>query len=138
MFLVAPKGRGIRQRLELDDEPQLSDAAQRPRGGIRSRLDVGTSVPQSAASSSSSRGRERRLEEEGEEQRPEATGPLNILLRKRWARGEVSAFNVLETVQAAAGQGAAGFGRLLKDHVYPKNAHRDMVAAMGWPDGAPE
>lgn len=63
--------------------------------------------------------------------------PLNRAMRRDWAKGHMSSNRVLELSLAASNQGAHGVIRA-KATWDEKHAHRDLLAAIGWPDKAPE
>lgn len=68
---------------------------------------------------------------------PKPDLPFNKCMRRDWARGELASNRVLEYCQAAALQGADEIIPV-SSHWSAKNAHRDLVAALGWPEQAPE
>ena len=106
---MAPKGRGLRQRLgEQASEPAVPDRGSgRGRGrGVRLRVaPPGDALPAGSSSSSSAGTSVKRRLEAADANA--ADPPLNSLMRKRWAHGVESAGSVLEFCRAAAAQGAA-------------------------------
>ena len=53
---------------------------------------------------------------------PPPERPLNDLLRKRWAKGEMTSRSIVEVANAAAKQGAGNVGSMGSDNL--RNAHR--------------
>ena len=62
--------------------------------------------------------------------------PFNRCMRRDWARGWLASNKVLEYGHGASDQGAAGVGRLAGTDF--RNAHRQVVSAIGWPEKAPD
>eukprot|EP00959_Pyramimonas_sp_CCMP1952_P161766 3382330-Pyramimonas_sp.AAC.1 len=56
-------------------------------------------------------------------------------MRRDWAKGYLPAATVVEYAKAASEQGANGADMISGD---PRNAHRFLVSALGYPKQAPE
>jgi hypothetical protein len=117
-----------------------SDPSSARRGGILKRLhaDLAVADPPTPSSSSSSRNVRARVLQNEPDNSVEAIKklPFNLCMRRDWAKGRLSSPKVLEYSRAAAGQGAASVvagDKAASD----KNAHRTLVAALGWPEQAP-
>ena len=136
--------RGIRQRLDLDSQPSSSSVPADPenppkRGGIKRRVE--TSSAQPSIQPAAKGGIRKRLEKAGatsdvDHALEDAPKPFNKTMRQDWSRGIIGARQVLKYCSDAAAQGAHGLGRLA-DHTTLKNAHRDLIRALGWPESAP-
>ena len=61
--------------------------------------------------------------------------PFNKCMRRDWAKGYLPAKKVVEYAKASSDQGASGADILAGD---PRNAHRFLVSAFGYPTKAPE
>ena len=120
---------GLRKRLRVDDpvEPPPTSTA-KARGGLRQRL--------CGAASSSSAPAANSAESKDEGEQDVRNLPLTSVLRRDWARGTLASNKVLEYADAAAQQGAKGLESLA--HSGCRNAHRRVVAALGYPENAPK
>ena len=137
---MPPKG-GIRQHLKLDESSNPPAGAllsgSEIQGGVRQRLGIGSDT--GAASSSGPRatgGAKRRVEQHVQhDSEAKSHKPLNKKLRRDWLRGELASQRLLEYAAAAEEQGARGAG--IGNWETPKNCHRTVVRAIGYPDDAP-
>ena len=128
--------RGIRQRLQVDEATEAPPAATTTvRGGLRQRL--------CSASSSSTAPRAETAPYCAKKQKLEAEPadvsnlPLNMSLRRDWARGSLPSNKVLEYAIGASSQGARGLESFAAASTN-RNAHRRVVAALGYPEKAPK
>ena len=110
-------------------------------GGIRHRIAKRESL-QTATAEAAPRGLAQRVVARARADEPTEAPPrpLSKNLRKDWAAGSKSAKQALQDATDAAGQGAKHLGKLNRqmETVNSKNAHRDIVRALGYPEGAPE
>jgi hypothetical protein len=111
------------------------------RGNLKRRLELGESASSSALPSSSSSRSIRRRIERGDVLTSESPTtrplPFNHCMRRDWAKGQLPSNKVLEYSAAASKQGAQGTFRV-RETWHTKTAHRDLVAALGWPEDAPD
>ena len=122
------------------DAPQASSSSSGPRRGIRQRQGLASSSAQS--DDTPRRGVRQRVEKSlsmDPTDTPQPDLPFNKLMRKKWGSGDFSAPLVKEVSRAAQGQGAHSVGRFAGSggSDYAKNAHRDLLAAVGYPQNAP-
>jgi hypothetical protein len=127
---------GVRQRLipAVNDAQQEAHAGGRA-GGIKRRLashardseaarvDLGSSTRASSVSTCS---------------RASGQTPFSDCMREKWARGKLSSPDVLEFATKARQQGAHSLDKLGGFTANAKNAHKNLVSALGYPVNAPE
>lgn len=141
---MAPKGQGIRQKLAASSRDTPPVTRDQISGGIRQRLNL---TPHASAGSASStisntaprhaKSIKRRLDEVAAAPECEHT-PFNDLARNRWSKGKMSSREVLEWARAAQSQGMPHVGKYAGRTMDPKNAHREVLAALGKPPDSPD
>jgi hypothetical protein len=131
---------GVRKRIACDTDASAGKSRgsrEAASGGVRQRIG-GARVAQASlggsARTTSSGVKSRMACCDTVESQPT---PFNDCMRKNWAGGKLSSPQVVEFCYKAAQQGATNCGKLAK-HSDPKNAHRDIVRALGWPVDATE
>ena len=112
------------------------------KGGIKRRLLSGCDLDASSSacpSGGASKSIRRRVAEAaGPVDIPEAASlPFNLCMRRDWAKGLLPSNRVLEYSATAATQGASNTFQMRPGWT-DKTAHRDLIAALGWPSKAPE
>ncbi len=125
---------GLKQRLRVDEAVEAPPAAEsKARGGLQQRLYATSSSSAPRADPAPRRAKKQKLEAE-----PEGVSnlPLNASLRRDWARGSLPSNKLLEYAAGASQQGARGLDSLA--HGGDHNAHRRVVAALGYPKDAPK
>ena len=127
--------RGIRQRLQVDEATEAPPAATTTvRGGLRQRLcSASSSSTAPRAETAPYCARKQKLEAEPADV---SNLPLNMSLRRDWARGSLPSNKVLEYAIGASSQGACGLESFAAST--NRNAHRRVVAALGYPEKAPK
>ncbi len=123
-------GGGIKQRLQVGEATEAQPAAGTTvRGGLRKRL--------CSALSSSTAPSAKTVPYCAKRQKPKAVSnlPLNRSLKRDWARGNLPSDKVLEHAAGASSQGARGLESFAGGC---RNAHRKVVAALGYPEKAPK
>eukprot|EP00959_Pyramimonas_sp_CCMP1952_P283016 5915891-Pyramimonas_sp.AAC.1 len=136
---------GVRQRLGIGGDAGVRGRSRSPPraragGGVRQQLGLasssGATAPsQPPARSSGVRQRLRAIAVQADAARTDTNKPLNKLLRQKWGDGSFSAPTVCEVANAASSQGARG-ARVMGGSAH--NAHRHLIAAIGYPDTAAE
>ena len=124
---------GIKQRLRVDEATEAPPAAETTvRGGLRQRFcSASSSSTAPRAKTAPHYAKRRKLEAEPEDV---SNLPLTTSLRRDWARGILPSNKVLEYAAGAASQGARGLEKFAGGD---NNAHRRVVAALGYPEKAP-
>jgi hypothetical protein len=124
---------GIRQRLQVDEATEAPPAARTTvRGGLQQRFcPASSSSTAPRAETAPHSAKRRKLEAEPEDV---SNLPLNTSLRRDWARGILPSNKVLEYAAGASSQGARGLELFAGGG---RNAHRRVVAALGYPEKAP-
>ena len=124
---------GIKQRLRVDEATEAPPAAETTvRGGLRQRFcSASSSSTAPRAKTAPHYAKRRKLEAEPEDV---SNLPLTTSLRRDWARGILPSNRVLEYAAGAASQGARGLESFAGGD---RNAHRRVVAALGYPEKAP-
>ena len=124
---------GIKQRLRVDEATEAPPAAKTTvRGGLRQRFcSASSSSTAPRAKTAAHYAKRRKLEAEPEDV---SNLPLTTSLRRDWARGILPSNKVLEYAAGAASQGARGLEKFAGGD---NNAHRRVVAALGYPEKAP-
>lgn len=131
VYVPAMRG-GIKRRLRVGEATEAPPAAEtRVRGGLQQRLCSASSSLAPHAETAPCRAKRRKLEAEPEDV---SNLPLNNTLRRDWARGILPSNKVLEYAAGAAQQGARGLASFIGGD---NNAHRKVVAALGYPEKAP-
>ena len=109
-----PNRGGLRRRLRDDDDDEHGTVAETASGAV--------------AASGAGVGSSRAL-------------PFTNLLMRKWCSGKMSSPDVQEEADAAMRQNATGLERLAaigSGGSKPTHLHRGLVAAFGWPTGAPQ
>jgi hypothetical protein len=143
---------GIRKRLTADIGPITDDRRERAlsTGGLRMRMSGQRAAQSTPTHSENRHSRSIRARVTSDECAIEnataADTPFTDCMRQNWASGKLSSPQVLEFVNKAMNefctsappgyQGSANYNKLNKSPD-PKNAHRNVVRALGWPMGAP-
>lgn len=112
----------------------------RRRGSLKKRLAIDAEAYSSSnpcPSTAESRSLRQRTCTSESNAHPQPDAPFNLCMRRDWAKGALGANKVLEYTAAASKQGAEGVIKV-REKWHAKTAHRDLVRALGWPQGVPD